>query len=295
MNYPFMEGYMPISGSRPRLGHTNRNQSNRGADPNQYSVVVTRSVFSADTLPRRIADRSIKCTVFPLLEILRAPEPDVVAEAARNLYQYALVIFVSPSSVSAFMGYLDAWPTEVAIGLVGQGSARRLRLYGISADTTRLVLPAPGETADSDSLLRQLDLKALKGRRVLIVRSDTGRNNLTHALLANGTVVDHLAAYRRAAPKLDKHRLQKLLHLIWSRNTWLITSAKALSVLREQVCIAAGSDGLVQIRKQALIVGHSRIYAAARQAGFTDITLSDPTDDELLETLLYRRGNFYQR
>jgi len=69
----------------------------------------------------------MECTVFPLLEILPAPDPRIVAEAARNLQPYALVVFASPSAVSAFASFLETWPLDVAIGVMGKGSARRLQ------------------------------------------------------------------------------------------------------------------------------------------------------------------------
>lgn len=290
MKYFYDECAMPASGSRARMVHANEPMQVAGAESNQHSVVVTRPAFHADSLPRRLIDRNLQCTVFPLLEILPAPDPMVLIEAARNLHQYALVIFVSPSAVSAFLGFLDAWPLDVAIGVVGKGSAHRLRQYGFSPVNTRLILPAPGETADSGSLLRQLDLASLEGKRVLIVRSDKGRNFLTKALLANGTIVDHLAAYRRTAPRLDQFRLEKLLHLVRSRNIWLVTSAESLSVLQQQVDMAAGQEGLAEVKRQTLVASHPRILAAALQAGFTDVTLSGTTDDELLETVLSLRN-----
>jgi uroporphyrinogen-III synthase len=291
MKYFYNETALPVSGARTRILRANEAMQEPSAALSQYSVVVTRPAFHVDSLPRRIIDMDMKCTVFPLLEILPAPDPGVVVKAARNLEQYALVVFVSPSAVSAFIGFLEAWPLDVAIGVVGKGSARRLKHYGFSPNNTRMIVPPSGESADSESLLRQLDLASLKGKRVLIVRSDKGRNFLTNALLANGTVVDHLAAYRRTAPKLDQFRAEKLLHLVRSRNTWLMTSAEALSVLVEQVDIAAGLEGLAEIRKQALVASHPRIHAAALQAGFADVTLSGTTDDELLETALSLRGS----
>ena len=55
-------------------------------------------------------------------------------------------------------------------------------------------------TFDSDGLLELPELADMRGKHVLILRGDGGREQLAEALRARGARVDTIACYRRARP-----------------------------------------------------------------------------------------------
>src|SRR5207249_630199 len=112
------------------------------------------------------------------------------------------------------------------------------------------ISPRDPERSDSQTLLQELDLEALRGRRVLILRGETGRELLADELRAAGVLVEQVAAYRRAAPLLDQARRTQLLSLLDSGNDWIVTSSEALRILMQMVEQAAGGSGVAKMQNQ---------------------------------------------
>ncbi len=249
------------------------------------AVVVTRPAPQGRVMAQRIAELGLKPVMFPLLEIHPLANLAALDQALASVHDYAMVVFVSPNAIDAALPRIGAWPAGVSIGVVGEGSRRRLAHYGVTSANADIVSPGAGERMDSETLLRKIDLARLRGRRALVVRGETGRELLTDALRVAGVEVTQLAAYRRSAPVMDDARRQTLQQLAATQNTWIMTSSEAVCILTQQAEQSLGVPGLRQIQQQSVLVSHARIGEVAELLGFTKVMHCDPGDDALLDGL----------
>ena len=253
------------------------------ADP---VVVITRPRAQAQALAQAVAGIGRTAVVLPLLEIAPLDDAAALRAALADLARYALVAFVSPNAVDAAFAHLAAWPAGVPIGIVGEGSRAALARYGVTSDNAVIYCPPDPAFSDSEHLLASLDLAQFAGRRVLIVRGESGRELMADTLRAAGAQVDTVAAYRRSVPRLDDALGQQLSALLAQPNDWIITSSEALrglAALAGQVDPVSGKD---RLRAQHLVVPHARIAETARALGCSRITLTGSGDTRLVSALL---------
>lgn len=251
-------------------------------------VVVTRPMAQARPLAERIASLGLQPVLFPLLEIHPLDDPAPLRKAVGELHEYAMAAFVSPNAIDAMFAELPRWPSNVAIAVVGEGSRAALARHGLDASNTTIFSPLDPLKTDSETLLQVLDLAALRGKRVLIVRGQSGRELLADALRSAGIDVTQVAAYRRAAPELDDERRRLLAELLDAANDWVVTSSEALRNLMAMAEQIGDTDGVAKLQQQHFIVPHVRIADTARTMGFPNVTLTGSGDEQLLAALQSR-------
>ena len=256
-------------------------------NPSLPPVVITRPRAQAGALAQRVTELGRRAIVFPLLEILPLPDPAPLRAALRDLESYALVVFVSPNAIDAALAALERWPPGMPIGVVGEGSRRALQRHGITPANSTIVQPRDRLRDDSESLLEVLDLAALRGKKALIVRGESGRELLSDALRAAGVEVMQVAAYRRTAPVLDQAGAEQLRQLLEAGGDWIITSSEALRILLQLVEQVAGAHGVAKMQQQRLIVPHARIAETARSLAFGNLTLTASGDESLVGALQF--------
>jgi uroporphyrinogen-III synthase len=252
------------------------------------SVVITRPLAQATPLAQRVAAMGREAVVFPLLEIHPLSDPAPFRAELQNLSRYAMVVFVSPNAIDATFEFLTRWPEGVVIAVVGEGSRMALAKHGVTSATQTIVSPHNPLRTDSQTLLQALDLDALHGKRVLVVRGETGRELLTDALRAAGAQVTQVAAYRRTAPEFDDTRRTQLNRLLDSPNDWIITSSEALRILKHMVEQLGDASAIAKMQQQRIILSHARIAETAQMLGFQNITLTGSGDEQLLAALQSR-------
>jgi len=248
-------------------------------------VVVTRPTAQAQPLAQQVAAIGREVVLFPLLCI--APLSDVSALQAvlARLSDYALVVFVSPNAIDAVFAQLPQWPPGVAIGIVGEGSRLALLRHGVNDSMARILAPAAGQRMDYEALFQNLDLERLRGRRVLIVRGQAGRDFLTDMLVAAQVEVAHVTAYQRLAPRLDAAMMSQLSLLLATESEWVVTSSEALRNLLQLTAEAFGADGVVKIQRKHILVSHQRIAETAQSLGFFYVTTCGSGDERLIAAL----------
>lgn len=206
-------------------------------------VVITRPLAQAHELAERVSALGHEAVLFPLLEISALPDDSGLRAVLAKLSSYAMVVFVSPNAIDAAFRVIEAWPSGVAIAVVGEGSRRALERHGVTDANARIFRPNDPFRSDSETLLEVLDLSLVRGKTVLVVRGETGRELLSDALRAAGAKVEQVAAYRRSAPVLDEARRERLQALLASDSTWMVTSSEALRYLVDMANAVAGQDG----------------------------------------------------
>lgn len=249
------------------------------------TVVVTRPPAQAAPLAQRVAALGRNVVVFPLLEIHPLPDASDLQAALNDLDKFAMVAFVSPNAIDAAFAFDPAWPDGIIFAVMGEGSRAGLARHGVTDATATIVSPLDADRTDSQTLLKVLDLAALRSKRVLIIRGETGRELLGDALREAGIAVTQVAAYRRAAPVLDERTGAQLDDLVHSNNDWIVTSSESLHILIQMTQTVAGPVGVAKMQQQNIIVPHVRIAETARELGFENITLTGSGDERLLAAL----------
>ena len=260
------------------------------------AVVITRPRQQAEALAHAVRALGRRPVLLPLLDISPLPDQAALKTVLDGLANYALVALVSPNAVDAAMAHVPRWPAGPAIAVVGEGSRAALARHGITEASVPIHCPRDPARSDSEHLLQALDLDGLRGRRVLVVRGESGRELLPDALRAAGVAVDTVAAYRRAVPSLTPALADVLRGLLDGRHDWIVTSSEALRGLVELVKgLADGaSEGLdstatvAKLQRQHLILPHARIAETARALGFADFTLTGSGDERMLAALQSR-------
>ena len=252
------------------------------------TVVITRPRQQAEPLARAVAALGRTALILPLLDISPLADEAPLRAALADLRRYALVAFVSPNAVDAAFAHVAAWPPEVALAVVGEGSRAALARHGIDGARYRIHAPSDPARSDSEHLLQALDTDALRGRKVLVVRGETGREVLPDALRAAGADVETVAAYRRAVPALNPDLAASLRTLLAAPNDWIITSSEALRGLAGLVAQLDDGASVAKLQQQHLIVPHARIAETASALGFNVVTLTGSGDERLLAALQSR-------
>ena len=262
------------------------------------AVVITRPLAQARPLAARVAALGREVELLPLLDIAPLPQPTALLAALARLDQYKLVAFVSPNAIDAAFAHLDHWPAGVTLAVLGEGSRAALAAHGITPERHHIVSPRDAAHSDSEHLLQTLDLAALAGQPVLIIRGESGRELIADGLRAAGARVEVVPAYRRAVPPLTPALAATLQRLLARQNDWIVTSSEALRGLCRLLAeldsrADAGAPAppqrfVVSMQQQHLIVPHARIADTARDLGFSHLTLTGSGDERLLAALQSR-------
>ena len=230
-------------------------------------VVLTRPRELAEPFARTLESWGARAIVFPAIEIQPLAPPSALA----RLRDYDLAVFISPSAVRIALAAQPPWPPRLAAAL-GAGTRRELE----GAGTQAVIAPVAG--ADSEALLALPEMQNVRGKRVLIVRGESGRQLLAESLAARGAVVEHAVCYRRAKPAADATPLVAA----WQRgevHALVVWSAQALDNFD-----AMGGREL--IAALPLFVPHARIARHARAHGTREVVIAAPGDDQMLERLV---------
>ncbi|MFK4447156.1 uroporphyrinogen III methyltransferase/synthase [Caballeronia udeis] len=276
-----------------------------GRPAQRPAVVVTRPSGQSAALLALLQGAGFESIEFPLIDIGPVADVAPLRAALGELYApaelgFALVVFVSPNAIDhAFTALSSAWPSHVAIGVVGPGSVAALARQGVAPPAYTIVSPAAGATVtetptdpryDSEALYAAIETHfgpgGLKDKRVLIVRGDGGREWLADALSAAGAKVEKVAAYRRIVPEPSMRDWERIHALLaGAPHAWLLTSSEGVRNLEELAREHLTVDETLTLKHVPLVSPHPRIAEAARQAGFDRITVSGAGDERIVQAL----------
>jgi uroporphyrinogen-III synthase len=251
-------------------------------------VVITRPRAQAAPLAARVAALGREVVQLPLLEISPLPDQAALRTTLAGLARFAMVAFVSPNAIDAAFAHLTAWPEGVLLAVLGEGSRSALAGHGITDANARIVSPPDPANSDSEHLLASLALDQLRGKEVLIVRGESGRELLVDALRDAGAIVSTVAAYRRSVPALTPALAAQLDQLLARHGDWVVTSSEALRGLHGLLEQMAPGTAVAKMQHQHWIVPHARILETAKQLGLARLTLTGSGDERLLAALQSR-------
>jgi uroporphyrinogen-III synthase len=234
-------------------------------------ILVTRPAAQAATLAQMIEARGGEAICFPLLEIAPAEDAQALQEAIAQLDAYAIAIFISPNAVMfSALPVLSrrSWPATLQAVAIGPGTASQLAACGISG----VIVPAG--RFDSEALLEmpQFRVAAVRGKKILILRGNGGREELAATLRERGAQVDAVACYRRLPPA-DASAIVALL-----RNKGLDALTVSSSEGLRNLFSLLDSESLGRLRRTPVFVAHPRVAEVAVGLGLQEVIVTDPLD-----------------
>lgn len=241
----------------------------------QPTVLVTRPEPQASEWVAALQAHGQAAQALPLLQIEADPAfAPQVAQAWQALADTALVMFVSPNAVARFFGFFDQapeathWPASTWAAATGPGTVRALQAAGVPA--ARILAPREDAVAfDAETLWADaLAAHDWQGRRVLIVRGETGRDWLATRLREAGAALSIVSAYRSVPAPWTPAAQQQVQAALQSpaRALWLFSSSKAIEILGDHLATQGASAAAWRA-----LATHPRIAATARAAGYARV------------------------
>jgi uroporphyrinogen-III synthase len=241
------------------------------------TLLVTRPAPQVHDWVERLRTAGLDALPLPLLAIDAVSDRRELQAAWESLPHLHLAMFVSPNAVAQFFAARPprlAWPEPLRAAATGPGTVAALVQQGVPE---RLCVAPQRPPFDSSALWSCLAGEPWKGREVLIVRGDGGRDELAQHLRRAGAMLRIVQAYARRAPRwTDAERaLAATAQAAPQAHLWLISSAEAVAHL------TALLPGVSWAGATALAT-HPRIGQAARAVGFGHVIEAQPTLEGLL-------------
>jgi uroporphyrinogen-III synthase len=243
---------------------------------NGRRVLVTRPREQAGVLMRLLRDGGGEPVLFPALEIRAPANPEALQATMRDLANFDLAIFISPTAVEYGLRFATAagpWPQHIKVAAVGPGGSTALAAAGI----TDVIVPAT--RFDSEGLLDKLaKMTYLTYHKVLIFRGGGGRELLATELKRRGAEVTLAECYERTKPATDGAPLIAM----WREgklDAITITSSEAVDNLVEML----GDAGRELLASTPVFAPHPRIIERAQWRGALKAQLTPAGDKGLVD------------
>ncbi|MBI3315390.1 MAG: uroporphyrinogen-III C-methyltransferase, partial [Candidatus Omnitrophica bacterium] len=164
-------------------------------------VVITRTKDKGSVLKARLNDLGAEVLELPLLEIRPVPHPAAFDRSLRDIARYSWVVFTSTYGVEAFFERLKNLKKDarilgrVRVASVGPETSLALERNGVRPDLE----PKTFETAAFIGEFQRRSI-SLRGKRVLLYRTDIAPKNLEEDLRKRGAWVERITAYTTRLP-----------------------------------------------------------------------------------------------
>jgi uroporphyrinogen III methyltransferase/synthase len=231
-------------------------------------VLVTRPREQARDLVERLQALGADTIEVPMIRITPPDDPTPLLEAAQDPAAFDWIVFTSANSVEGFMTALLSHHRDVRalkgprLCTVGPGTAERLRRYSVVADVV------PDEYRAEAVLHTLAGEGALEGVRVLLPRSDIGREVIATQLRDAGALVTDVIAYRTVLDELQREGDPDVYKLLLEGRIDVVTFTSA-SAVRNFVRVY-GADQVADLLKSTTVAVIGPVTGeAARQAGIT--------------------------
>ena len=173
-------------------------------------IVITRAAPQSEPLAKGLAELGAIPVVLPLVEFGEPEDFGPLDAAITQLEQFDWMIFTSGQAVRAFV----ARSKDLGASLHPAGTKLRLAAVGpVCAEAVRqagLPVEYVARTHSGVGLANELG-ERLRGRGVLLPRSDRANPDLPAALKTHGAQVTEVVAYRTLQPgEVDRQKLGRI-------------------------------------------------------------------------------------
>jgi uroporphyrinogen-III synthase len=229
-------------------------------------VLVTRPKHQSLALATAIEQEGGLPVQFASIEII-ARNAASVAEDAYRLPKPDIAIFVSSNAVEHGIEHADG----ARIAVVGPASAEAVVAAGRKVD----IVPPDG--FDSEHLLTLPELCDVAGKRVRIIRGQSGRELLANTLRSRGAEVDYLAVYQRALPLYRAEEVDALV-ADWQAGKINVVTVMSVATL-DNLLTLLPENALPMLARTPLVTPASRVIEqVVEQLPGMPTTLADAPD-----------------
>ncbi|MBN1435994.1 MAG: uroporphyrinogen-III C-methyltransferase [Sedimentisphaerales bacterium] len=158
-------------------------------------IVVTRARHQISSMAHQLRRLGVAVIEFPTIKITPPADPIPLTAAINHLHQYDWLIFTSVNGVDAFFNQLRATNLDarhlapVKICVIGPATAQRLQDFHITPD----LIP---QHFIAESIVEALEQTiSIPNTRILLVRADIARPDLSQMLQARQALVTDVPAY----------------------------------------------------------------------------------------------------
>jgi uroporphyrinogen III methyltransferase/synthase len=244
------------------------------------TIVATRDAEGSADFAGKIIARGGNPLPFATLQIKPLTNSNEFVRTLAQLGQYAWIIFTSANGVAIFFEALEhlgkdarvLGPAKVAA--IGAKTADRLAHFGVKADFVPNVFTGM-------ELGRQLiGFANLKGKRILLLRSQIASNELVELLGEAGAEIDNVAIYTAVTEKRESSRLVSAIRE--GTVNWItFASPSSVDGFFEQVPADVVRSGGVKVASIGPVTS-----ARLKQLGVkVDVTAQEHTLDGLLNAI----------
>lgn len=227
-------------------------------------ILVTRPREQATELVDALESVGAEAIEAPMIRILPPLDYGPLDGACRNVAAFNCIVFSSPNAVEAFIERLFATPLDLRalkhakLCAVGPTTAQRLARYGLKADLT------PAEFR-AEALVRAIsETMSVDGLRVLLPRSDIGREVVADELRRQGAEVTEVVAYRTEATEFGREGEPDVYRMLLDRRLDVVTFTSPSAV--RSFVNALGAEPAADLLRTTLVasIGPVTADAAAR-------------------------------
>ncbi len=197
------------------------------------TIGITRPFRQSKSFSEKLSALGAQPVLMPTIKTVDTIETDEIKEIVRSLSRYDYLIFSSTNGVESFFRALKMYAGDsrklagIKIACIGPVTSEAFVRYGITADIT-------AERFVAEGLLDKLfEADSVRGKRFLLVKSDTGRTVLKDELVKSGAEVDRAVFYSTKPEALSPF----ILEMIRSGRINIITFTSSSTVVNffEQV------------------------------------------------------------
>ena len=243
-------------------------------------ILITRSKAENETLANKLRELGAVPAELPTIEFIPPENLGPLDQSIKMLSKYDWLIFTSQNGVQFFskrMAAVGEPPDklrDIKVAAIGPATAAALASLGKKANYI------PDEFL-SEKIVRGLG--DVKGKRILLPRTDIASSSLPETLRKQGASVDEVVAYRTVVP--EDLSLDGLLTVL--RRGVDVVAFTSPSTVRNLAHVAE-AVGLGAILKGAKVACIGPVTAdAARAVGVhVDIVAANHTIDDLVEAIV---------
>ncbi len=243
-----------------------------------HTILVTRPAHQAKQLCLEIKKAGGKVIRCPAIEILPPRDKQQALRLLKQLSNFDLAIFVSVNAVESTLALMApvALPKSLQLAAIGISTAASLQSQGYEN------IIRPQRQYSSEGLLQSEALGNVEGKKIALIRGESGREWLGKTLEENGAHVTPVATYRRKRPADSKKILR---HALQNDNISIIsvTSNEGLENITE---LAGGMCN--KLRSIPLVVLSDRNRQHATKLGYLGPieVANQATDRSIVEALV---------
>ena len=237
-------------------------------------ILVTRPREQAAELVELLEGMGAETIEAPMIRILPPDDYAPLDDACARAGTFDWIIFSSTNAVDVFMERLLRTPHDLrALGgvklcVVGSATAERLRQHGLKVDLT------PAEYR-AEAVVRAIrEAVDVRGLKVLLPRSDIGREVIAHELRKLGAEVTEVVAYRTVVAEPEREGEPDIYRMLLDRSIDVVTFTSA-SAVRNFVKVV-GAEPAADLLRTTIVASIGPVTAEAAAQCQIETTILSP-------------------